>query len=102
MNYAAAFNFLLSRTDYERYPGFNYASRFDLRRVDDLLQRLGNPHMSAKSVHIAGSKGKGSTAAMIAAGLQAAGYKTGLYTSPHLITLRERIQVDGRLLLKSK
>jgi dihydrofolate synthase/folylpolyglutamate synthase len=101
MNYAAALDFLLSRTDYERYPGFNYASRFDLRRMDDLLQRLGNPHMSAKSVHIAGSKGKGSTAAMIAAGLQAAGYETGLYTSPHLVTLRERIQVDGKPLLKS-
>jgi len=102
MNYATALDFLLSRTDYERYPGFNYASRFDLRRMDDLLQRLGNPHMSAKSVHIAGSKGKGSTAAMIAAGLQAAGYKTGLYTSPHLVTLRERIQVDGKPMLKSQ
>jgi dihydrofolate synthase/folylpolyglutamate synthase len=96
MNYAAALHFLLDRTDYERYPGFNYASRFDLRRTEELLQRLGNPHLSAKSVHIAGSKGKGSTSAMIAAGLQAAGYKTGLYTSPHLVTLRERIQVDGR------
>ena len=100
MNYAAALDFLLSRTDYERYPGFNYASRFDLRRMDDLLQRLGNPHLSAKSVHVAGSKGKGSTSAMIAAGLRAAGYKTGLYTSPHLVTLRERIQVDGKPILK--
>jgi dihydrofolate synthase/folylpolyglutamate synthase len=100
MNYAAALDFLLSRTDYERWPGFNYASRFDLRRMDDLLQRLGNPHLSAKSVHVAGSKGKGSTSAMIAAGLQAAGYKTGLYTSPHLVTLRERIQVDGKPILK--
>jgi dihydrofolate synthase/folylpolyglutamate synthase len=102
MNYAAALDFLLSRTDYERYPGFNYASRFDLRRMYDLLLRLGNPHMSAKSVHIAGSKGKGSTSAMIAAGLRAAGYEVGLYTSPHLITLRERIQVDGKPILKSE
>jgi dihydrofolate synthase/folylpolyglutamate synthase len=100
MNYAAALDFLLSRTDYERWPGFNYASRFDLRRMDDLLLRLGNPHLSAKSVHVAGSKGKGSTSAMIAAGLRAAGYKTGLYTSPHLVTLRERIQVDGKPILK--
>jgi len=100
MNYAAALDFLLSRTDYERWPGYNYASRFDLRRTEDLLQRLGNPHLSAKTVHIAGSKGKGSTSAMIAAGLQAAGYKTGLYTSPHLVTLRERIQVDGKPILK--
>lgn len=96
MNYPAALDFLLSRTDYERWPGFAYASRFDLRRMEDLLQRLDNPHLSARSVHIAGSKGKGSTAAMIAAGLRAAGYKTGLYTSPHLITLRERINVDGK------
>jgi len=88
MNYAAALDFLLSRTDYERWPGFNYASRFDLRRMEALLQRLDNPHLSTKAVHIAGSKGKGSTSAMIAAGLQAAGYKTGLYTSPHLVTLR--------------
>jgi dihydrofolate synthase/folylpolyglutamate synthase len=102
MNYASALDFLLSRTDYERYPGYNYASRFDLRRMDDLLLRLGNPHRSAKSVHIAGSKGKGSTSAMIAAGLQAAGYKVGLYTSPHLLTLRERIQVDGKPILKSE
>ncbi len=100
MNYATALNFLLSRTDYERWPGYNYASRFDLRRMDDLLLRLGNPHLSAKSVHVAGSKGKGSTSAMIAAGLRAAGYKTGLYTSPHLVTLRERIQVDGKPILK--
>ena len=100
MNYAAALDFLLSRTDYERWPGYNYASRFDLRRTEDLLQRLGNPHLSAKTVHIAGSKGKGSASAMIAAGLQAAGYKTGLYTSPHLVTLRERIQVDGKPILK--
>jgi dihydrofolate synthase/folylpolyglutamate synthase len=102
MNYAAALDFLLSRTDYERWPGFNYASRFDLRRMDDLLQRLGNPHLSAKSVHVAGSKGKGSTSAMIAAGLREAGYKTGLYTSPHLVTLRERIQVDGKPILKKE
>lgn len=100
MNYAAALDFLLSRTDYERWPGFNYASRFDLRRMEALLQRLDNPHLSTKAVHIAGSKGKGSTSAMIAAGLQAAGYKAGLYTSPHLVTLRERIQVDGKPILK--
>jgi dihydrofolate synthase/folylpolyglutamate synthase len=102
MNYAAALDYLLSRTDYERYPGFNYANRFDLRRTEDLLRRLGDPHLISKSVHIAGSKGKGSTSAMIAAGLQAAGYKTGLYTSPHLVTLRERIQVDGKPILKSE
>jgi len=100
MNYPAALDFILERTDYERWPGYAYANRFDLRRMEDLLHRLGDPHLSAGSVHIAGSKGKGSTAAMIAAGLRAAGHKTGLYTSPHLLTLRERINVDGKPILK--
>jgi dihydrofolate synthase/folylpolyglutamate synthase len=101
-NYAAALDFLLGRADFERWPGYNYAGRFDLRRMDYLLDRLGNPHLAAESVHIAGSKGKGSTAAMIAAGLLAEGCRTGLYTSPHLITLRERIAVDGKPVLKSE
>ena len=57
----------------------------------NLLKKLGNPHEQFRSVHIAGTKGKGSTAAMTAAMLQANGYKIGLYTSPHLIDLRERI-----------
>ncbi len=100
MKYAAAFDFILERTDYERWPGYTYACRFDLRRMEDLLHRLGDPHLSARAVHIAGSKGKGSTAAMIAAGLRSAGFKTGLYTSPHLVTLRERINVDGKPVLK--
>ncbi|HEY48766.1 MAG TPA: bifunctional folylpolyglutamate synthase/dihydrofolate synthase [Dehalococcoidia bacterium] len=96
MNYTEAIAFLLERTDYERWPGYTYASRFDLRRMEELLHRLGDPHHSARSVHIAGSKGKGSTAAMVASGLRASGYSTGLYTSPHLVTIRERIDVDGK------
>jgi len=100
MNYSAAVDFILERADYERWPGYAYANRFDLRRMEDLLRRLGDPHLSARSVHIAGSKGKGSTAAMIAAALRAAGHKTGLYTSPHLLTVRERINVDGNPILK--
>lgn len=100
MKYTDAIDFFLSRTDYERWPGYNYASRFDLRRMELLLERLGDPHRSSRSVHIAGSKGKGSTAAMITAALRAAGYKTGLYTSPHLVTLRERISIDGKPILK--
>jgi dihydrofolate synthase/folylpolyglutamate synthase len=66
--------------------------------MEELLARLGKPHLGAKTVHIAGTKGKGSTAAMIASALVAAGYKTGLYTSPHLSDLRERIRVDGELI----
>jgi dihydrofolate synthase/folylpolyglutamate synthase len=61
-----------------------------------LLDRLGNPHQQLRSVHIAGTKGKGSTAAMTESILRAAGYRTGLFTSPHLHTFRERIRIDGR------
>lgn len=100
MNYRAAIDFLLERTDYERWPGYAYAGRFDLRRMEELLDRLGNPHLATRTVHIAGSKGKGSTAAMIASALVAAGYSTGLYTSPHLVTLRERVRVNGKPILK--
>lgn len=66
--------------------------------MDALLSRLGNPHLKAKTVHIAGSKGKGSTAAMIASVLTHAGYSTGLFTSPHLHLYNERIRVDGRMI----
>ena len=62
------------------------------------MHRLGDPHLAAKTVHIAGTKGKGSTAAMIAQALTVSGYKTALYTSPHLQNLRERIRVDGDLI----
>ncbi|MFC1944420.1 bifunctional folylpolyglutamate synthase/dihydrofolate synthase [Chloroflexota bacterium] len=95
MEYQEALEYILSFADYERWPGFAYAGRFDLRRMDLFLARLGNPHLGARTIHVAGSKGKGSTAAMIAAGLISAGYRTGLYTSPHLHSFRERIAVDG-------
>ena len=61
-----------------------------------LLARLGNPHQRLRIVHVAGSKGKGSTAAMLAAILRQAGYRTGLFTSPHLCRVEERFQVDGQ------
>jgi dihydrofolate synthase/folylpolyglutamate synthase len=63
-----------------------------------LLKRLGSPQDQFKSVHIAGTKGKGSTCAMIASMLQACGYKVGLYTSPHLTDVRERIQINGEMI----
>ncbi len=67
-----------------------------LSRIRELLERLGNPHKRLKYVHIAGTNGKGSTAAMIASVLTSAGLKTGLYTSPHLWAFRERFQVNGQ------
>src|SRR4030042_3282111 len=66
MNYRQAEDHLLSFTDYEKIPGIAYtAANYDLRRMEKLLQPLGNPHLGTKTVHIAGTKGKGSTAAMI-------------------------------------
>ena len=95
-SYSAALEFLLSRIDYERSATVPYNRReFHLERMHELLDRLGNPHKSLKVVHIAGTKGKGSTAAMIAAILSAAGYRTGLYTSPHLDRIEERLAIDG-------
>lgn len=70
--------------------------RFGLKEISGLLSRLGNPQNSYKTILIAGTNGKGSTAAMISSILHAAGYKTGLYTSPHLIDVRERISVNKR------
>src|SRR5437773_5279945 len=64
-----------------------------------LLSVVGDPHLGLKAIHIAGTKGKGSTAAMLAAVLEAAGYRTGLYTSPHLERIEERIAINGRICL---
>ena len=103
MNYQAAISYILSFTDYEKSPSYLYsAANFDLRRMARLLQLLGNPHLRARSVHITGTKGKGSTATMIAAALGEAGWRTGLYTSPHLHTMRERIVVDGKLITEGE
>ena len=68
----------------------------DLRRVQWLLSALGDPHKNLKFIHIAGTNGKGSTAAMSASILQQAGYKTGLFTSPYIYRFNERIQINGQ------
>ena len=99
MDYKQAEDYILSFTDYEKMSGIAYTSaNYDLRRMEKLLQPLGNPHLGTRTVHIAGTKGKGSTAAMISQTLIAAGYRTGLFTSPHLHTLRERIRIDGAMI----
>ena len=96
--YSEALDYLYGFTNYEKQSGFIYSpERFDLARVDRLLTLLGEPHRAFDAVHIAGTKGKGSTAAMTAAILRAAGYRTALYTSPHLHTVRERIRTDGEI-----
>ena len=71
-------------------------SKPGLSRSYELLGLLGNPQEKLKFVHIAGTNGKGSTAAMLASVLQSAGYRTGLYTSPHLLRFHERMRVCGR------
>ncbi len=72
------------------------AMKKDLRNITALCEALGNPHQKFKSIHIAGTNGKGSTAHMLSAILQADGLKTGLYTSPHYRDFRERIKIDGQ------
>jgi dihydrofolate synthase/folylpolyglutamate synthase len=95
-SYQRALDFLYGLTDFETRADPAQAALFDLRRMKLLLRMLGEPHIKARSVHIAGTKGKGSTAAMISSVLSCAGHKTGLYTSPHLVDLTERISVDGK------
>src|SRR6201995_1699839 len=93
MTYDEALRFWLSRVNYEqKTPRFG---DFKLERMHALLGLLGNPQEPLRIVHVAGSKGKGSTAALLASILRAAGYRTGLFTSPHLVHVEERFQVDG-------
>ena len=102
MDYKAALAYIEEFIDYERSPDFSRQARlYNLNRISLLLERLGNPHDRLQVIHIAGSKGKGSTAALIASVLTQAGYKTGLFTSPHLITPRERCRIDGDLISKA-
>src|SRR5512139_2253950 len=73
-----------------------YGMIFGLTQVRRILRAIGNPHKSLQAIHIGGTNGKGSTAAMMASILQREGYRVGLYTSPHLVQFTERIQVNGR------
>lgn len=96
MNYAETLSYL-----YEQLPMFSRigvaAYKKDLTNTVSLCEALDNPHHKFKSVHIAGTNGKGSVSHILAAVLQTAGYKTGLYTSPHLRDFRERIKVNGEV-----
>jgi dihydrofolate synthase/folylpolyglutamate synthase len=94
--YDAAMRYITSHTDYEQMLRVRYnRNTFNLDRMKHLLRELGDPHQQIRSVHIAGTKGKGSTATMLAAMLSACGYKVGLYTSPHVCDIRERIRING-------
>lgn len=102
LTFRSAMSFLNSKTNYENMVrvGYNHTN-FNLSRMLRILSALGNPHKGLKCVHIAGTKGKGSTCHMIAAMLQKAGYRTGLYTSPHFLSIRERIVIDAQMISES-
>ena len=94
--YQQALEFLFNRINYERVQSSAYsAGDFKLNRMRGLLESIGNPQERIPAVHIAGTKGKGSTAVMIASILQAAGYRVGLFTSPHISKFEERMTVNG-------
>lgn len=97
--FRSAVNFLDSLTNYELVPGVRYtSSNFGIARMSRLLTALEHPEKSYKIVHLAGTKGKGSTAAMVAEMLRGCGMKVGIYTSPHILDIRERIMVDGQMI----
>lgn len=93
--YQSTLDYLYSFVDYSLTRSLRYSpEKFDLGRMAALAEVLGSPHRQYPIVHVAGTKGKGSTCAMIVSALQAAGYKVGLYTSPHLVDYTERIQIN--------
>jgi len=95
--YQETLDYLFRFVDFSLQKTFRYApEQFDLGRMRDLMAALGNPEKDFPIIHIAGTKGKGSVASMCASALQSAGYRTGLYTSPHLQDYVERIQIDGQ------
>ncbi len=96
MNFNEAERYILRLVNYEQTtPGAYSAEHFNLKRMFSLLAKLGNPHVGPLTVHVAGTKGKGSCSAMSASILKSAGFKTGLYTSPHLLSICERMKIDG-------
>ncbi len=95
--------YLFGCTDYERQQKLRYnVTTFNLDRMEELLKGVGNPHKKIKTIHIAGTKGKGSTATMLARMIEANAYKVGLYTSPHVTTLHERIAINSKMITEKE
>ena len=95
--YQKKLDYLYTFIDYSMTRDLRYSpEKFNLDRMRNFLELMGNPHNSYKNIHVAGTKGKGSTSAMIASVLERSGLKTGFYTSPHLIDFCERIQVNSK------
>lgn len=98
-NYRQAMAYLFEKTDYEKEERVRYnVDTFSLDRMKKLLSLLGDPQAKISTVHIAGTKGKGSTATMLARMLESNGYSVGLYTSPHLVHIHERIVVNSEMI----
>lgn len=100
--YEGALKYLFAQTDYEQMLRVRYnRDTFSLDRMSLLAKKLGDPHKKIVTAHIAGTKGKGSTATMLAEMLRASGLKVGLYTSPHICDVRERIVVNGEMITQA-
>jgi len=102
LTYNQAIEYLESFINYEKIAAPYDQRMWKLERMDCLLGSVGNPHRGLRFIHIAGTKGKGSTAAMIASILSEAGFKVGLYTSPHLVSFRERICINGEMITEAQ
>src|SRR6266481_6154291 len=96
MNFEESVRYLLSLGRELAAPTQAAAAKFNLENITILANSLGHPERKYPSVHIAGTNGKGSTAAFLESILRTAGYRTGLYTSPHLARINERIRVNGQ------
>ena len=101
MTYDAVLNWMFNQLPVYQNQG-KTAYKANLENIQLLSDHLNNPHLNFKSIHVAGTNGKGSTSHMIASVLQESGYKVGLYTSPHLKDFRERIKINGACISKDK
>ena len=101
MDYTSTLDYLFNKLPiYQRKGAIAYKA--DIGNIVEVTKQLDNPHTKFKSIHIAGTNGKGSVAHMLASVLQEAGYKTGLYTSPHLKDFRERIKINGKMIAEQE
>lgn len=101
MTYQQTLDYLFARLPmYQRIGAAAYKA--DLSNAIKIAEILGKPHLKLKTIHVAGTNGKGSSSHMLAAILQQCGYKTGLYTSPHLIDFRERVKINGKMIPKNQ
>ena len=100
-DYQDALRYLYSFINYEALPGASPV-KMNLEKIEAMVHALDHPEHQWPSIHVAGTKGKGSTAAIIASIVRQGGYCVGLYTSPHLVSFRERIVVDGEKISKAE